>query len=148
LRSNSRRHAAEQHPFDTAEPSRPHEETICSPALRLVKEDLLRVTELDGRRHRWGRFRYDVVAFGALVVALFAGVVPKDELFSGFGHPATIIVALVLIVSRGLSNSGAVELLARHIVDASRTPGPHIGIMAGLAAALSAVSRRAGVPRS
>jgi di/tricarboxylate transporter len=36
----------------------------------------------------WGRFRYDVVAFGALVVAYLAGAVPKDQVFSGFGHPA------------------------------------------------------------
>jgi di/tricarboxylate transporter len=85
----------------------------------------------------WGRLRYDVVTFGALFAALVARVVPKEQLFSGFGHPATIIVALVLIVSRGLSNSGAIELLARHIVDGSRKPATHIGIMAGIAAALS-----------
>ena len=52
----------------------------------------------------WGRWRYDVIAFGALVVALIVGVVPAEEAFSGFGHPATVIIALVLIVSRGLAN--------------------------------------------
>ena len=55
----------------------------------------------------WGRWRYDLVAFAALVVALLAGVVPADQAFAGFGHPATAIIALVLVVSRGLSNSGA-----------------------------------------
>ena len=54
----------------------------------------------------WGRWRYDLVAFVALLVALLTGVVPKEQAFSGFGHPATVIIALVLIVSRGLSNSG------------------------------------------
>ena len=55
----------------------------------------------------WGRYRYDLVAFAALVVASVAGVVPKGEVFSGFGHPATVIIALVLIVSRGLSMAPA-----------------------------------------
>jgi len=87
----------------------------------------------------WGRWRYDLVAFIALLAGLLTGVVPVSEAFSGFGHPATVIIALVLIVSRGLSNSGVIELLARYFVDASRKLSAHVGIMAGLAAALSAV---------
>jgi di/tricarboxylate transporter len=73
------------------------------------------------------------------MVALLAGVVPISEAFSGFGHPATVIIALVLVVSRGLSNSGVIELLARYVIDSSRKLAAHVGIMAGLAAALSAV---------
>ncbi|MDX1507529.1 MAG: SLC13 family permease [Woeseiaceae bacterium] len=87
----------------------------------------------------WGRWRYDLVAFVALLVALLTGVVPKEQAFSGFGHPATIIIALVLIVSRGLSNSGVIELLARYMIDASRKLAGHIAIMSTLAASLSAL---------
>jgi len=87
----------------------------------------------------WGRWRYDLVAFVALLVALLTGVVPTEQAFSGFGHPATVIIALVLIISRGLSNSGVIELLARYAVDAGRKLASHVAIMAGLAAALSAV---------
>jgi di/tricarboxylate transporter len=87
----------------------------------------------------WGRYRYDLVAFGALVVGLLTGAVPAESAFSGFGHPATAVIALVLVVSRGLSNSGAIELLARHLVSASRGLRLHIGVMSGVAAALSAV---------
>ncbi len=87
----------------------------------------------------WGRWRYDLVAFVALLVALLTGLVPVDQAFSGFGHPATVIIALVLIVSRGLSNSGAIEIIARHLVDASRKLSTHITIMSGLAASLSAL---------
>ena len=87
----------------------------------------------------WGRWRYDLVAFVALLIALLTGIVPKDQAFSGFGHPATVIIALVLIISRGLSNSGAIELVARYVVDASRKLAMHITIMSGLAAALSAL---------
>ena len=49
------------------------------------------------------------------------------------------IVALVLIVSRGLSNSGAVELLARYVVSSTRPLVVHIGLMSGVGAVLSAV---------
>ena len=87
----------------------------------------------------WGRWRYDLVAFVALLVALLTGLVPKELAFSGFGHPATVIIALVLVVSRGLSNSGAIEMVARHLVDATRKLSTHITIMAGLAASLSAL---------
>ena len=87
----------------------------------------------------WGRFRYDLVAFAGLVIAYLIGVVPADQVFSGFGHPAVAIIALVLIVSRGLSLSGAIELLARRVLDSSRGLQAHVGIMAGVSAALSAV---------
>ena len=87
----------------------------------------------------WGRVRYDVVALSALIVAFLGGVIPKDQVFSGFGHPATVIIALVLIISRGLFGSGAIEILARHLVSASRSVRAHIAIMSTIAAALSAV---------
>jgi di/tricarboxylate transporter len=87
----------------------------------------------------WGRWRYDLIAFIALMAALLTGVVPVSEAFSGFGHPATVIIALVLIVSRGLSNSGVIELLARYVVDTTRKLSAHVGIMSALAASLSAV---------
>ncbi|MGB5307040.1 MAG: SLC13 family permease, partial [Gammaproteobacteria bacterium] len=87
----------------------------------------------------WGRLRYDLVAFIALIVALVLGLVPQDQAFSGFGHPATIIIALVLIVSRGLSNSGVIELLARQVSRFSQSLQTHIAAMSAIAAGLSAV---------
>ncbi|MFP4537609.1 MAG: SLC13 family permease [Dichotomicrobium sp.] len=87
----------------------------------------------------WGRWRYDVVAFAALIIAVAIGVVPSERAFEGFGHPATIIVALVLIVSRGLTNAGVVQVITRHVVDNGRGLSAHIGIMSSVGAALSAV---------
>ena len=87
----------------------------------------------------WGKIRYDLVAFGALIVAVIIGVVPQEGAFDGFGHHATVIIALVLIVSRGLSNSGAIELIAKHVIDAGRSLFVHISVMSGVAAILSAL---------
>lgn len=92
----------------------------------------------------WGKLRYDLVAFGALVIALIAGIVPTDQAFSGFGHPATVIIALVLIVSRGLQSSGAIELMAQLLIKSGRSLSGHIGVMAGLVAGLSAVMNNVG----
>ena len=87
----------------------------------------------------WGRLRYDLVAFMALTAALVLGVVPKDQAFSGFGHPATIIIALVLIVSKGLSSSGVIELVAKQVSRFSHSLQTHIAAMSGIAAGLSAL---------
>ena len=92
----------------------------------------------------WGRWRYDLVAFAALLVAVVVGVVPGEQAFSGFGHPAVVIIALVLIISRGLSNAGVVDVVVRHFVDAGRSVTAHISIMAGVAASLSAVMNNVG----
>jgi hypothetical protein len=47
-------------------------------------------------------------------------MIEPEARFDGFGHPAVVIIALVLIVSRGLMNSGAVELIARYVVAPDR----------------------------
>ena len=86
----------------------------------------------------WGRFRYDLVAFVALIVAAIAGVVPRADAFAGFGHPATIIVAIVLVISRGLVNSGAVSWILRTLIDTGRGLSRHIAIMAAIGGGLSA----------
>ncbi|MGD9829825.1 MAG: SLC13 family permease, partial [Hyphomicrobiaceae bacterium] len=87
----------------------------------------------------WGRWRYDFVAFGALVAALVLGVVPAEKAFDGFGHEATIVIALVLIVSRGLTNAGVVDQLGRFLTAGDRPVPLHIALMSAIAAPLSAV---------
>jgi di/tricarboxylate transporter len=86
----------------------------------------------------WGRFRYDLVAFSALMIGVVLGVVPTKDAFSGFGHPATLVVALVLVVSAGLVRSGAVFLITRTLVDSTRALGRHIGLMGVVGGVLSA----------
>ncbi len=87
----------------------------------------------------WGRVRYDLVAFGALVLAAALGLVTKEKVFSGFGHSAVAIIALVLIVSRGLISSGAIEKLASRLLDAERPLPLHIVVVGVVGAGISAV---------
>lgn len=86
----------------------------------------------------WGRFRYDLVAFAALMAGVVLGVVDSTNAFAGFGHPATLVVALVLVVSAGLVRSGAVLLITRTLVDSSRSLGAHITLMGAVGGILSA----------
>ena len=86
-----------------------------------------------------GRLRYDFVAFGALIAAAVLGLVEEDRLFSGFSHSAVAIIGLVLIVSRGLTSSGVVELIAIRLLGSDRQVPFHIAIMSSVGAALSAV---------
>lgn len=92
----------------------------------------------------WGRWRYDLVAFAALVAAVIIGVVPKSEAFDGFGHPATMIIALVLVVSHGLTSSGAIDFIAKHLTSASRSVPIHIAIMSSVGGLLSGVMNNVG----
>ena len=92
----------------------------------------------------WGRWRYDAVALLALLALVLGGVVPGDEAFADFGHPAVVTVAAVLVVSRGLQNSGAVDLLARWLTVAGTSPTRQIAATSGLAATLSAFINNVG----
>ncbi len=86
----------------------------------------------------WGKFRYDLVAFAALLIGVVLGVIDPKHAFDGFGHPATLVVALVLVVSAGLVRSGAVFLITRTLVDSSRSLGAHIALMGAIGGVLSA----------
>jgi len=92
----------------------------------------------------WGRWRHDIVALASLIACVLFGLVPAGEAFAGFGHPAVITVACVLVMSRGLLTSGAVDALARRILPTKAGPLVSIGAFTGLAAVLSAFMNNVG----
>lgn len=61
----------------------------------------------------WGRWRYDLVSMVALLFLTLTGVVPTEDTFTGFSHPAVITVAAVLVLSRALMNAGIVDSIVR-----------------------------------
>lgn len=92
----------------------------------------------------WNRWRYDVVAVMALMASIAVGVVPVEQSFAGFSHPAVITVAAVLVMSHALQRSGIVDHLSRGIASLGRTPWTETILTAYVASALSAFMNNVG----
>ena len=92
----------------------------------------------------WGRFRHDVVALLALMACVVAGLVPAADAFAGFGHPAVITVACVLVLSQGLQNTGAVDWLARSVLPREAGRLSSMAALMGLGALLSGFMNNVG----
>ena len=92
----------------------------------------------------WGKFRYDALASGALVVLIILGVIPSNQAFDGFAHPAVITVALVLIISQGLKNSGLTGLVGKVIGGRSFTKFQFLISLLLIAAVLSSFINNIG----
>ena len=59
----------------------------------------------------WGKWRYDGVTLTTLALMVLLDLVPAKEAFLGFGHPAVITVALVLLISKALERSGFINMI-------------------------------------
>lgn len=92
----------------------------------------------------WGRWRHDMVAAGALLACVLTGLVPADVAFDGLSHPAVITVACVLVLSKGLQISGAVDVLTRLLLPSQAGPTLSIAALTGLGAILSAFMNNVG----
>ena len=92
----------------------------------------------------WGRWRHDMVAVGTLLACVLAGLVAPADAFAGFGHPAVITVACVLVLSRGLQTSGAVDVLTRHTLPKNAGPTLSLVALVGLGAVLSGFMNNVG----
>jgi len=92
----------------------------------------------------WGRWRYDVVAFSALMLGVVLGVVPVDGAFRGFGHPAVITVAAVLVISRALQNSGLIDRVGALLERVSTVPALQTVALCAVAAGVSGFMNNVG----
>jgi di/tricarboxylate transporter len=92
----------------------------------------------------WGRWRHDMVALAALLGCVVAGLVPASGAFAGFGHPAVITVACVLVLSYGLQASGAVDTLVRRALPLVSGAMLTVALLTLLAAVLSAFMNNVG----
>lgn len=92
----------------------------------------------------WGRWRHDLVALGALIACILAGLVQPGDAFSGFGNPAVITVASVLILSFALQTTGVVDTLTARVLPSSSGSTVSIIALSALAAGLSAFMNNVG----
>ncbi|MFY9941010.1 MAG: SLC13 family permease [Desulfobacterales bacterium] len=92
----------------------------------------------------WGRWRYDLVAVGALLLVFIAGLVPAEQVFLGFGHPAVVTVAAVLVLSRGLLNAGVVDSLSRSLARVGPRPMLQVATLTGIVVLCSGFMNNVG----
>ena len=105
----------------------------------------------------WGKWRYDIVAVIGLFSLVVADVIVNKVLgregsvlidpesaLAGFGHPAVITVAAVLVISRALRNSGVVDLITRQLAPFAKNQTLHIASLCVVAAVLSAFMNNVG----
>ena len=102
----------------------------------------------------WGRWRYDIVSIVALFTLVLVDKIlggkssqlieDPNQAFLGFGHPAVVTVAAVLIISRALQNSGVVDLIARSVKPFTNNKITHISSLSGVIAILSAFMNNVG----
>ena len=91
----------------------------------------------------WERWRYDIVALGALLVATISGVIAPDEAFSGLVIPppsrsrrSSLLAELSPIRGRRNGDRPSQRALTR--------PSLHIAVLAGVGALLSTIMNNVG----
>ena len=102
----------------------------------------------------WNKWRYDIVAVISLVAlvaldAMLGGEASKlveepKRVLEGFGHPAVVTVAAVLIISRALRNSGVVDQISRSVMPFTKNRLPHILSLSLVVMVLSAFMNNVG----
>ena len=90
------------------------------------------------------RIRHDVVAVLVLVAVAVLGLVPVDSLFAGFGHPAVVTVAAVLLLSTGLQEAGAIRLLASSVNRFTGRQSTHLLFLVAICTLASAFMNNVG----
>lgn len=90
------------------------------------------------------RFRYDLVALSGVLLLVIVGIISPDEAFAGYGHAAVVTVAAVLVCSRGLQNSGVVDLLAGWLCNVGESLSVQLAVLCGLAGLSSGFMNNVG----
>ena len=92
----------------------------------------------------WDRFRYDIVACCALIVAVAVGIVPVDEAFSGFSDDIVIIVGSALVVSAAVARSGIVDIAIKKFFPNLNSVRTQLALLMIAVAVLSAFIKNIG----
>ncbi len=92
----------------------------------------------------WNRWRYDVVAIMALMAIALAGLIPPADVFAGFGHPAVITVAAVLVLSQALVSAGVVDAIARVVWRLGSNTTLQVSVLTGIVIVLSGFMNNIG----
>ncbi|MBX3479072.1 MAG: SLC13 family permease [Caulobacter sp.] len=92
----------------------------------------------------WGRWRYDLVALGALAIGVAIGVVPVKNAFDGFANDIVIIIGSALVLSAAVARSGLVDTLLAPLVPQLKTERSQVPVFSAVTAVLSMLSKNVG----
>ncbi len=92
----------------------------------------------------WGKWRFDIVALLALIIITITGLVTVEDAFAGFGHPAVITVAAVLVISRSIFNSGLAEILSKWFEKLGKNVFLQVAVLTGFVTLLSGFMNNIG----
>ncbi len=92
----------------------------------------------------WGKLRYDLVALMALVVGVLVGVIPAEEMFSGFSNDLIWIIASVLVLSAAIARSGLIDRALAPVLGWLNTAPVQIPAFAGAVMILSMITKNIG----
>lgn len=92
----------------------------------------------------WGRWRYDLIAAGALLGAVAVGVVAPDAAFSGLSDDIVVIVGSALVVSAAVARSGIMEVAIRRFAPNVTTPRAQLIVLVLVVTILSAFIKNIG----
>lgn len=77
-------------------------------------------------------WRFDLVALIGMLMLVIFQAVTVEEAFSGFGHPAVVTIAAILVVSRGLQHTGVTELITKWTSKVGDNLSVHLGVLCGM----------------
>ena len=92
----------------------------------------------------WGRIRHDLVALISLFILVIAGIIDPNNAFLGFGHPAVITVAAVLIIGKALEYSGLIDFIGKWVVKVGKNLMLQVFTLSALTAFASAFMNNVG----
>ncbi len=92
----------------------------------------------------WDRIRHDIVSLIALFILVIAGTIPAEDAFAGFGHPAVITVAAVLVIGKALEFSGLIDVIGKWVMKIGNNLLLQITVLSFLVAVASAFINNVG----
>jgi Na+/H+ antiporter NhaD/arsenite permease-like protein len=79
-----------------------------------------------------------------LLIITITGIVPGGEAFAGFGHAAVVTVAAALVISRGLQNSGLIDIIAKWMLGVGDRPTLQVAALTSLVTVCSGLMNNVG----
>jgi di/tricarboxylate transporter len=92
----------------------------------------------------WGRWRYDLIALGALAVGIAMGLIPIKSAFDGFSNDIVIIIASALVLSAAIARSGLVDTLMAPLLPHLKDERTQVPVLAGVTTVLSMATKNVG----